>query len=1407
MLPPNVTSPPSKSSKSKCSVVDDVIYSFFANHEIDQHLVYEDLNQMNKEEFKENKSPAGMKTCQQKQNTLAAGMTIPNTSDDTIMDDVSKQGRMIAYIDADGRKAKSQAQIYQSDLEHANKVLSMQDDNIEPPELQEVVEVVTTVKLITEVVTAASATITAAAPQLTTAAAPTLTTSPSAARRRNRVVIRDPEESATPSTIIHSEAKSKDKSKGILVEEPKLLKKKPRTEAQARKNTMIYLRNVAGFKMDYFKEQIDEEDSRALKRLSESQDDKTAKKQKLDEEVEKLKRHLQIVPNNEDDVYTEDTPLARKVPVVDYEIYNENNKPYYKIKRDDGSYQLYQSDPPVPDLQTMEELYQPTLKDQGDPIAPIAVQATNFGLKNDMIQQAQNSCQFHGLSGDDADKHLDKFLHVTQSIKVNGVTDDALRLYLFPHSLTYHATAWFVRLPRNSITTFEQMAKIFLGKYFPPSMVTKLRNDITNFHQRLNESLFEAWERYKLLIDQIKKNIIKVLQINQQVKAVAHNCETYSGAHCYNDCPATVGQTQNVYAAGSYNQGGNSYQPQGSGTLPSNTITNPKEDLKGITTRSGNAYKGPTVPITSSHPKAVKFLNDDPSSPPLPSQELKVVEPTNEKSSIAEPPVVELKDLPPHLEYAFLEGDAKLIIIIDKELKDEEKTTLIKRFNTKEGLIQKSTTWSKRSPQVVSATKLSILNPNEFNLWKIRIEKYFLMTDYSLWEVILNGDPPAPTSVIDGVLQPVSPTSAEQRLMLMISRRWTTGRNLRENGPTSMGFDMSKVECYNIHRKGHFVRECSYDWSFQTEEEPTNYALMAFSSSSSSSDNEKSQFNVISYQTGLESVEARLLVYQQNESVFEEDIKLLKLEVQLRDNDLMRIEKYFLMTDYSLWEVILNGASPAPTRVINGVLQPVAPTSAEQRLARKNELKARGTLLMALPDKHQLKFNSHKDAETLIEAIEKRLQKLIIQLEILGVSLSQEDINLKFLRSLPSEWRTHTLIWKNKTDLEEQSLDDLFNNLKIYEDEIKISAAASVSAISAKIPVSALLNVESLRDGRQEGILEKMDLLPWDLICLRWSVTTATGRDTLQGSVEEEPTNYALMAFSSSSSSFDNEVVSCSKSCTKAYATLQSHYDKLTADYRKSQFDVISYQTGLETVEARLLVYQQNEFILKEDIKLLKLEVWLRDNDLVRLRQNIEKAEQERDDLKHKLKTFQTSSNNLNELLASQTNDKTGLGYISQVFTHAMFDCDDYLSSMSDESLPSSPIYDRHVVPTTVLTRYKLVPITVVRLVTTVVPKTSVTRPRQAKTIVTKPNSPPRQHINRSPSPKASNFPPKVAAIKAPMVNAAKGVKGKWEWKPKCLVLDHVSCNTSASMTLKRFDYNEALGRSNSVMAWVPKRN
>nr|GEW74316.1 hypothetical protein [Tanacetum cinerariifolium] len=436
---------------------------------------------------------------------------------------------------------------------------------------------------------------------------------------------------------------------------------------------------------------------------------------------------------------------------------------------------------------------------------------------------------------------------------------------------------------------------------------------------------------------------------------------------------------------------------------------------------------------------------------------------------------------------------------------------------------------------VVSAAKLSILNSNEFDLWKMRIEQYFLMTDYSLWEVILNGDSPVPTRIVEGVAQPVAPTTVEQKLA--------------------------------------------------------------------------------------------------------------------RKNELKA----------------------------RGVAQPVAPTTVEQKLARKNELKARGTLPMALLDKHQLKFNSHKDAKTLMEAIEKRFGRNTETKKVQKTLLKQQFENFfgstsKSLDQIHDRLQklTHTHIWRNKTDLEDKSLDDLFNSLKIYKSEVKhssstatdshnldfvsststdsttdsVSAAVNIFAVGTKLSASTLPNVDSLsnaviysfyarqssspqldnEDLKQIDVndLEEMDL-KWQMAMLTMSarkflqktgrnlgvngptfmdfdinkrrnvpVETSTsnalvsqcdGTGTYDWSyqAEEEPTNFALMAFTSSSSnsSSDNE-------------------------------------TGLESVEARLLVYKQNETVLEENIKLLNIEVQLRDNALTTLRQNLDTTEKERDDLNMK---------------------------------------------------------------------------------------------------------------------------------------------------------------------------------------------
>ncbi|GJU08444.1 uncharacterized mitochondrial protein-like protein [Tanacetum coccineum] len=123
-------------------------------------------------------------------------------------------------------------------------------------------------------------------------------------------------------------------------------------------------------------------------------------------------------------------------------------------------------------------------------------------------------------------------------------------------------------------------------------------------------------------------------------------------------------------------------------------------------------------------------------------------------------------------------------------------------------------------------------------------------------------------------------------------------------------------------------------------------------------------------------------------------------------------------------------------------------------------MKARSTLMMGIPNEYQLKFNSIKDAKLLMKAIEKRLQKLVSQLELLGETLEQ-DVNLKLLRSLSLEWNTHAIVWRNNADLETMSLDDLYNNLKVYEPEVKgmsnsISSSQNMDFVSSSInsPIS-----------------------------------------------------------------------------------------------------------------------------------------------------------------------------------------------------------------------------------------------------------------------------------------------------------------------------------------------------------------
>nr|GEY70408.1 hypothetical protein [Tanacetum cinerariifolium] len=303
------------------------------------------------------------------------------------------------------RQADTQAEIYNIDLDHTSKVLSMQEDT----EVQEVVEVMNAAKLMTEVATtAASIPIPAVEPAV--------------------VAISAAKPTAKPKELHDTPAETqsaKDKGKGILVEDPKPMKKKDQiemdaeyarklqeeeeshahakdvqatdvqakdapakgiqyirryhgykkklqSESKARKNMIAYLKNTEGFKMAFFKgktydqirlifqarfdanmrfllkskEEMEKEEEEIIKSINETPAQKAAKRRRLREQAkedENLKKQLEVVVDEDDDVLIEATPIGRKVPVVNYEIVMINNKPRYKIFRADDTHHLYTS--------------------------------------------------------------------------------------------------------------------------------------------------------------------------------------------------------------------------------------------------------------------------------------------------------------------------------------------------------------------------------------------------------------------------------------------------------------------------------------------------------------------------------------------------------------------------------------------------------------------------------------------------------------------------------------------------------------------------------------------------------------------------------------------------------------------------------------------------------------------------------------------------------------------------------------------------------------------------------------------------------------------------------------------------------------------------------------------------------
>nr|GEU53487.1 copia protein [Tanacetum cinerariifolium] len=184
----------------------------------------------------------------------------------------------------------------------------------------------------------------------------------------------------------------------------------------------------------------------------------------------------------------------------------------------------------------------------------------------------------------------------------------------------------------------------------------------------------------------------------------------------------------------------------------------------------------------------------------------------------------------------------------------------------------------------------------------------------------------------------------------------------------------------------------------------------------------------------------------------------------------IRMEQYLTHTDYALWGVIMNGDAPASIASVSGGAKAVIPPeTTEQKIATRNELKAKtkfgGNKKSKKMQKTILKQQYKNFAASRAEGLHKtydRFQKLISQLEIHSEVNSQEDANLKLLRSLPPAWNTHTLIMRNKSDLDTLSIDDLYNNLKVYE--AKIKGQSSSSSYSQNVAFVSLDNTSAINE-------------------------------------------------------------------------------------------------------------------------------------------------------------------------------------------------------------------------------------------------------------------------------------------------------------------------------------------------------
>ena len=172
--------------------------------------------------------------------------------------------------------------------------------------------------------------------------------------------------------------------------------------------------------------------------------------------------------------------------------------------------------PPITD--TMEDFWRPIIQDEYSAIRQLAVEANNFELKPALITMVQQH-QFTGHPTEDPNEHLGRFLRIANTVKLNGVRPEVIKLHLFPFSLRDIVATWYESLPYGSVDSWDELVEAYLCKFFPPSLTSERRREIIVFQQGEDESLYVAWERFKRLL---KRCPMHGIDLKTQMDIVYH---------------------------------------------------------------------------------------------------------------------------------------------------------------------------------------------------------------------------------------------------------------------------------------------------------------------------------------------------------------------------------------------------------------------------------------------------------------------------------------------------------------------------------------------------------------------------------------------------------------------------------------------------------------------------------------------------------------------------------------------------------------------------------------------------------------------------------------------------------------------------------------------------------------------